>query len=103
MVTMNAIRNPAAASAPEDDVTEGRISASTVHVEPGFKGRWVVRREDDREPLSEHESATEAKRVACALAHCEGASFVLLRDRYARIHHVRVDVRPHRSQPPRCG
>ena len=67
------------------------MSASTVHVEPGPKGRWVVRYEDDREPLSEHDSATEAKRVACELAHREGTSLVLLRDRYARIHHVRVE------------
>ena len=76
------------------DITEAPVSASTVHVEPNVKGRWIVRHEDELEPLSEHESATEAKRVACELAQLEGASLVLLRDRYARVHHVRADARP---------
>jgi hypothetical protein len=70
------------------------MSASTVHVEPNPKGRWIVRHENEREPLSEHESATEAKRVACELAQFEGTSLVLLHDRYARIHHLRSDARP---------
>jgi hypothetical protein len=77
------------------------MSASTVHVEPNVKGRWIVRREDELEPLSEHESATEAKRVAGELARFEGTSLVLLHDRYARIHDVRTDAWPERNQPPR--
>lgn len=83
------------------DIKEARVSASTVHVEPNPKGRWIVRREDEREPLSEHESATEAKRVACELARLEGTSLVLLRDRYARIHHLHGEVRPERNQASR--
>ena len=77
------------------------MPASTVHVEPDVKGRWIVRHEDELEPLSEHESATEAKRVACELAQLHGASLVLLRDRYSRVHHVRADARPERDQRQR--
>src|SRR5215218_3347193 len=50
------------------DITEAPMSASTFHVEPNVKGRWIVRHEDELEPRSEHESATEAMRVACELA-----------------------------------
>lgn len=64
---------------------------STIHVEPNAEGRWIVRHEDESEPLSEHESATDAERVAVALAQHEHESFVLLRDRYARTHHLRID------------
>jgi hypothetical protein len=64
------------------------MSASTVHVEPNPKGRWIVRRDDEREPLSEHESATEAAHIARELAQLEGTSLVLLHDRYARIHRL---------------
>jgi hypothetical protein len=65
------------------------MARSTLHVEPNHKGRWIVRREDERESLSEHDTATEAQRVASELAHDEGTSLVLLRDRYGRTHHVR--------------
>ena len=77
------------------------MCASHVHVEANRKGRWIVRREDERQPLSEHENATEAQRVACELADLEGAAGVVLRDRYARVRHVRTDVRPKRNVPPR--
>jgi hypothetical protein len=73
------------------DFREAPRSASTVHVEPNPKGRWIVRREDEREPLSEHESATEATHIARELAQLEGASLVLLHDRYTRIHHLHGD------------
>jgi hypothetical protein len=62
------------------------MSASTVHVEPNPTGRWIVRLDDEREPHSEHESATEAAHIARELAQLEGTSLVLLHDRYARIH-----------------
>jgi hypothetical protein len=71
-------------------VTETHMPASTIHVEPNSTGRWIVRHEDAREPLSEHESATDAERAARALAEHEDASFVLLHDRYARIHELPV-------------
>jgi hypothetical protein len=74
---------------------------STLHVEPNRKGRWIVRREDERESLSEHETATEAQRVAAELANDEGTSFVLLRDRYARTHRLRSEAsdRPWSTSP----
>jgi hypothetical protein len=79
------------------------MPASTIHVEPNPKGRWIVRHEDERESHSEHESATEAERVARELANVDGASVVLLHDRYSRIHHLRTERRPARSQVPRRG
>jgi hypothetical protein len=62
----------------------------TIHVEPTSTGRWSVRHDDEREPLSEYESASEAQCVAGDLARVEGASLVLLHDRYARVHRVRI-------------
>ena len=67
------------------------MPASTIHVEPNSEGRWIVRHEDEREPLSEHESATGAKYAARALAQLEDAPYVVLRDRYARTHHLRIE------------
>jgi hypothetical protein len=71
---------------------EIRMSASTIHVEPTPAGRWIVRHDDERNALSEHESATAAQRVACDLAQIEGASRVLLHDRYSRVHYVPVEA-----------
>jgi hypothetical protein len=79
------------------DNTEAPMSASTIHVEPDRNGRWTVRHEGERESHSEHESATEAERVARALANIDGASLVLLHDRYARIHHLHTEGRSERS------
>jgi hypothetical protein len=79
------------------DNTEALMSASTIHVEPDRNGRWMVRHEGERESHSEHESATEAERVARALANIDGASLVLLHDRYARIHHLHTEGRSERS------
>ena len=64
------------------------MPAPTIHVEPTATGRWIVRHDNERESLSEHDSATDAQRVACRLAHIEGASAVLLHDRYARVHRL---------------
>jgi Uncharacterized protein conserved in bacteria (DUF2188) len=64
------------------------MPASTIHVEPTTAGRWIVRHDNEREALSEHDSATDAQRIACHLAHIEGASAVLLHDRYARVHRL---------------
>lgn len=77
------------------------MSASTVHVEPNPKGRWMVRRDDEREPLSEHETATEAAHIARELAQLEGTSLVLLHDRYARIHRLHAECSPSDNQTPR--
>jgi hypothetical protein len=61
-------------------VTETPMPALTIHVEPTAIGRWIVRHDNERESRSEHDSATDAQRVACDLAHIEGASVVLLHD-----------------------
>lgn len=63
-----------------------------IRVEPDSSGRWVVRHDDEREPLSQHESATDAERVARTLAHVEHAPSVVLYDRYGRSH--RLDMEP---------
>ena len=52
----------------------------------------AVRHDDERDTLSEHESATDAQRVACDLAQIEGASRVVLHDRYSRVHYVPVEA-----------
>jgi hypothetical protein len=83
------------------DITEARMSASTVHVEPNSKGRWIVRCDDEREPLSEHESATEAAHIARELAQLEGASLVLLHDRYSRIHRLHRECGQCENPTPR--
>lgn len=48
----------------------------------------MVRVENERQPLSEHENATEAERAAKQLARREGSPLVLLHDRYTRVHDV---------------
>ena len=63
------------------------MPAQDIHVEPrGWS--WVVRREGDVGPLSEHDDATEATREACERAGREGTALVLVHDRYARVHRV---------------
>ena len=61
----------------------------TIHVEPTSTGRWTVRHDGARESLSDHGDANDAQRVARDLAQSEGASLVLLRDCYGRVHPVR--------------
>jgi uncharacterized protein DUF2188 len=65
------------------------MPTSAIRVEPTSTGRWVVRHDDDGEPLSEHESATDAERVAQNLAQLEDASSVFLYDRYGRTHRLK--------------
>jgi uncharacterized protein DUF2188 len=67
------------------------MPAPNVHVEPNAQGRWIVRLESEREPLSEHDSATDAERVALELARHDDAPFVVLHDRYARTHRLPVE------------
>ena len=76
------------------------MPASTIHVEPTSTGRWIVRHDNEFESLSEHDSASDAQRVACELAHLEGASAVLLHDRYARVHRMPIEgaVTTHRDR-----
>ena len=63
-----------------------QMPTSAIRVEPNSTGRWVVRHDDERKPLSEHDSATDAERVAWTLAHRENVSSVVLYDRYGRSH-----------------
>ena len=67
------------------------MRAAPVHVEPTAEGRWTVRHENQRQPLSEHESATDAQRVALTVARDDHAPFVVLHDRYARTHRLRAE------------
>jgi hypothetical protein len=67
---------------------EKHMPTPAIRVEPSSMGRWVVRHDDEREPLSEHESATDAERVARTLAQRENASSVVLYDRYGRTHRL---------------
>jgi len=71
-------------------VTETPMPASTIHVEPNAEGRWIVRHEGEREPFSEHESATDAEREARTLAQHEHAASVLVHDRYTRTHRLLI-------------
>ncbi len=70
-------------------VTETPMSASTIHVEPTATGRWIVRHDNERESLSEHDNATDAQRIACDLAH-------------RRRGIGRPPARPLRARPPRA-
>jgi uncharacterized protein DUF2188 len=83
------------------NVMETPMPSSTIHVEPTSTGRWIVRHDDECETLSEHESATYAQRVARDLARIEGASVVLLHDRYARVHQLRIEGRRPRDPASR--
>ena len=59
-----------------------------LHVEPRPGGRWIVRREDDADPVSQHGDAEAATEAAVERAGAEGATEVLLHDLYLRVHHV---------------
>jgi hypothetical protein len=65
------------------------MPASTIHIEPSPTGRWAVRRGDEREARSEHDSATDAERAARALAEVDGVALVL-HDRYSRTPRLRT-------------
>ena len=67
------------------------MPASTIHIEPSPTGRWAVRRGDEREARSEHESATEAERAARELAADLDGVALVLQDRYSRIHRLRTE------------
>jgi hypothetical protein len=75
-------------------LTEALMRAAPVHVEPTAAGRWTVRHENEREPFSEHGSATDAERVALAVARDDHAPFVVLHDRYARTHRLPAEPNP---------
>jgi hypothetical protein len=61
---------------------------STIQIEPSQIGVWRVLRDDA--PLSEHETATDAEREACAVARRLHLERVLVRDRYRRVREISV-------------
>ena len=58
---------------------------TTLHVEPR-NGTWVVRRDDDTAPISEHAEAGAAMLAAHGVARTAGVERVLMHDRYHRTH-----------------
>ena len=69
------------------------VSSATIHVEPSRAGSWLVLREADAEPLSEHLSATDAERAARRRGPPFSTPNVLLHDRYLRVHEISVSAR----------
>ena len=65
-----------------------REPGALLHVESRPRGRWIVRRDDGVEPVSEHDDAGEATESAVARAGSEGAAKVLVHDLYSRVHPV---------------
>ena len=59
-------------------------------------GKWVVETDDRDAPLSEHTTETDAERAAVAEAAVEDCD-VLVHDRYARVHFVRLPGRRRRT------
>lgn len=57
-----------------------------LHVVPDRLGYWHVCREGEDQPLSDHESATDAERAAVRQADRSGADAVVVHDRYERTH-----------------
>ena len=58
----------------------------TLHVVPDRLGHWHVCREGEDQPLSDHESATDAERAAVRQADRSGVDEVVVHDRYERTH-----------------
>jgi hypothetical protein len=69
------------------------VSSATIHIEPSRAGSWLVRREADAEPLSEHLTATDAEAAARVAARRFSTQNVLLHDRYRRVREIRVSAR----------
>jgi hypothetical protein len=65
-----------------------RQQTAPVHVEPRPGGRWIVRRDADKEPVSEHDDADAATQAAVEHAGAEGADKVLIHDLYSRVRPV---------------
>lgn len=69
------------------------MSASpSLHVVPNRFGRWRVLMDGQDEPLSEHDSATDAERDALRRASTTGCHEVVVHDRYGRLHRSEVPV-----------
>ena len=62
------------------------MNDSPLHVIPDHVGGWRVQREGVDQPLSEHNSATDAESAAVREARDTGTPDVVIHDRYDRIH-----------------
>ena len=65
-----------------------REPAAALHVEPRPGGRWVVRREAETAPVSEHRDAHAATRAAVERADSEGQVRVFVHDLYSCVRPV---------------
>lgn len=61
---------------------------AVLHVEPGPRGCWVVRREGEPVPVSKHGDAEEATEAAIHRAELECAVRVIVHDLYSCVRHV---------------
>jgi hypothetical protein len=68
-----------------EDEDVDMTSSRPLHIVPNRLGSWHVRREGQDQPLSEHNSETEAELAAVRTAHDTDASEVLVHDRYDRV------------------
>ena len=60
-------------------------TSSPLHVLPNRVGGWRVEREGHDEPLSEHNSETDAEGAAVSEARVTGTPEVVIHDRYDRV------------------
>lgn len=65
-------------------------SDSPIYVVADDRGTWHVHHESARDPLSKHGTGTDAERAAVGHAKQTGATGVVVRDRYGRLHHAHV-------------
>jgi len=61
-------------------------SSSPLHIVPNQLGGWCVQREGSDQPLSEHNSETDAERAAVRAARETDTPEVVVHDRYNRVH-----------------
>ena len=59
-----------------------------IHVRCTDTGTWTVHPEGEAEPISTHDSETEAEMAACEHAEHHGGGHIVVRDRYRRMHVV---------------
>jgi hypothetical protein len=75
------------------------LDASPLHVIPDQVGGWRVEREGAEQPLSQHDSETEAENAAVRTARDTETSDVVIHDRYDRLH--RAQPLPDEPRAPR--
>jgi hypothetical protein len=78
------------------DTTRAMFS-HPIHVRCTNTGTWFVQ-PDDCDPISAHGNETDAERAALEHAKTDEDAYVVIHDRYSRVHMVRPEVR----KPPRA-